>query len=92
MNTLTYSVIVKHQDGAGTWLPAYQAGNTHVIKPAHVLALAREVAASWDMPARAVTAIRARDLRANNFPSFTISRAGIQLHFIRGLDLNLSAV
>ena len=80
MNTLTYSVIVKHQDGAGTWLPAYQAGNTHVIKPA-----------SWDMPARAVTAIRARDLRADNYPSFTISRAGIQLHFVRGLDLNLSA-
>lgn len=91
MQTLLYSVIVKHQDGAGTWLPAYQDGNAHVIKPAYVLALVREIAASWDVPARAVAAIKARDLRANNFPSFTISRAGIQLHFIRGLDLNLTA-
>jgi hypothetical protein len=91
MQTLTYSVIVKHQDGAGAWLPAYKDGETHVIKPAQVLALAREVAASWDVPARAVAAIRARDLRANNYPSFTVSRAGIELHFIRGLDLNLQA-
>lgn len=91
MKTLLYSVIVKHQDGEGTWLPAYQDGHTHVIKPAHVLALAREIAQSWDMPARAVAAIKARDLRADNFPSFTLSRAGIQLHFIRGLDLNLTA-
>jgi len=89
MDTLTYSVIVKHQDGGGAWLPAYQDGDIHVIKPAQVLALAREVADSWDIPARAVAEIKARDLRANNYPSFTIARHGIELHFIRGLDLNL---
>jgi len=87
--TITYTVIVKHKDGAGKWLQPYQDG-THTIKPHQTKALAREVVESWCMSPRIADHVTLRDLRAHNFPSFTLIRSDIRLHFMRNLDLNLA--